>query len=472
MINLFYYARFLTWGTAFLAIFFIVFNVAPWLPYEDGAVDMEGWGITMFHAIHCLQMIREIFKTAALHEQKDAFVERRREDHSDHGDSHHHGGSDTKHATHCLSYLYQMVLKSEKEPLNSVPWKMGDTVHDVFSASGIQDDAQVIGYPVRREIDHFAQSGPPFDLFILALQALQAREQNDPLSYFQIAGIHGYPVMPWNGVEGNGTYPGYCTHESVTFPTWHRVYMALFEQVIQDTAYEIAKKYPSEDRHSYEDAAKNLRIPYWDWIEHPRLPLVATTPEIRVRSPKGWQYTQNPLYNYTFHPGPEGNSLPDDSPIGKLPWTVRWFDKESQTSNHTLANEALGARAPLVLATTFSVFNYVSHYNDFACIRPHTSNPYQNIELLHNTIHNAVGGNLSHIKQTELSAFDPLFYLHHVNLDRLFALWQVLHPDSRFEPEENIYGSYVTQIGSVDTLDTGKFALQKPVSTLFLTAQD
>lgn len=58
----------------------------------------------------------------------------------------------------------------------------------VTGASGIQNDAQMIGYPVRREIDHFAQSGPPFDLFILALQALQAREQNDPLSYFQIAG--------------------------------------------------------------------------------------------------------------------------------------------------------------------------------------------------------------------------------------------------------------------------------------------
>lgn len=58
----------------------------------------------------------------------------------------------------------------------------------VTGASGIQDDAQGIGFPVRQEIDHFAQSGAPFDLFIQALQALQAREQNDPLSYFQIAG--------------------------------------------------------------------------------------------------------------------------------------------------------------------------------------------------------------------------------------------------------------------------------------------
>ena len=40
--------------------------------------------------------------------------------------------------------------------------------------------------------------------------------------------------------------------------------------------------------------------------------------------------------------------------------------------------------------------------------------PMANIELLHNTIHNAAGGENSHIKHTEFSAFDPLFFLHHV----------------------------------------------------------
>lgn len=43
--------------------------------------------------------------------------------------------------------------------------------------------------PMRLPIDDFAKSGPPFDLFILALSTLQGRSQSDPLSYFQIAGI-------------------------------------------------------------------------------------------------------------------------------------------------------------------------------------------------------------------------------------------------------------------------------------------
>lgn len=98
---------------------------------------------------------------------------------------------------------------------------------------------------IRLPIDEFVKSGPQFDLFMLALSILQDRSQSDPLSYFQIAGtcsffpkdyesdatlgIHGYPSIPWDNVDGEGTYPGYCPHESVLFPTWHRVYMALFE---------------------------------------------------------------------------------------------------------------------------------------------------------------------------------------------------------------------------------------------------
>lgn len=83
--------------------------------------------------------------------------------------------------------------------------------------------------PFRLEITRFATSGPAYDLYILALLQLQNTNQRDPLSYFQISGIHGYPRIPWDGVVGNGTMPGYCTHSAVPFPTWHRPYMALFE---------------------------------------------------------------------------------------------------------------------------------------------------------------------------------------------------------------------------------------------------
>lgn len=71
----------------------------------DGQDDREGWGITMFHALHCLQMVREVFKMAVVpsdpNESPQPQLSRRRS--ASH--SHH---VDPKHATHCFSYLYQV----------------------------------------------------------------------------------------------------------------------------------------------------------------------------------------------------------------------------------------------------------------------------------------------------------------------------------------------------------------------------
>ena len=43
--------------------------------------------------------------------------------------------------------------------------------------------------PFRQEFSTFATSGPAFDLYILALQRFQQRNQTDILSYYQVAGM-------------------------------------------------------------------------------------------------------------------------------------------------------------------------------------------------------------------------------------------------------------------------------------------
>jgi len=42
---------------------------------------------------------------------------------------------------------------------------------------------------------------------------------------------------------------------------------------------------------------------------------------------------------------------------------------------------------------------------------------------IHDDVHNAVGGDLA----TAASPKDPLFWLHHANIDRLWAGWQAQH---------------------------------------------
>ena len=82
--------------------------------------------------------------------------------------------------------------------------------------------------PVRQNINDLQSSGPAFDLYILALQQMEQQSQNSELSYYQVAGIHGLPYVEWDGVSGQNQR-GYCTHESILFPAWHRPYLALFE---------------------------------------------------------------------------------------------------------------------------------------------------------------------------------------------------------------------------------------------------
>jgi hypothetical protein len=42
------------------------------------------------------------------------------------------------------------------------------------------------------------------------------------------------------------------------------------------------------------------------------------------------------------------------------------------------------------------------------------------------------------------------------NVDRLFALWQILNPSTWVEPAENTFGTYFEAPGFIDTASSGK----------------
>jgi len=98
-------------------------------------------------------------------------------------------------------------------------------------------DTIIDSVPVRLELRDLSQD--QLDLYLLGLARLQCKDESDDESYYQIAGIHGQPYKPWNGVSSTITrdidwieekqFGGYCTHSSILFLTWHRPYMALFE---------------------------------------------------------------------------------------------------------------------------------------------------------------------------------------------------------------------------------------------------
>lgn len=73
----------------------------------------------------------------------------------------------------------------------------------------------------------------------------------------------------------------------------------------------------------------------------------------------------------------------------------------------------------------------------------------------------------------EVAGFDPVFWLHHANVDRLFAMWQALYPDSYIVPTVNTYGSYYEAVGTTDSGTSGlcytiEFATETNVWQLWL----
>jgi tyrosinase len=80
-----------------------------------------------------------------------------------------------------------------------------------------------------------------------------------------------------------------------------------------------------------------------------------------------------------------------------------------------------------------------------------------NLEFIHNNIHYWVGGS-GHMGQIPVACFDPSFYLHHCNIDRLFAIWQSLNPDKWFETDIQRY--FDQKIVGSGTLITNKTPLR------------
>ncbi|KAI9690843.1 MAG: hypothetical protein M1822_008462 [Bathelium mastoideum] len=172
-------------------------------------------------------------------------------------------------------------------------------------------------------------------LFIRALQKMYDTSMDSPLSFFQIASIHGYPGdfewnhggdPPFRDYDDDTNHYIYCTHNSPLFPTWHRPYMLLFEQRLHELMLEVVDEMtfpvPAE-KQKWVNEANEWRLPYWDWglLESKGIPAIFKTRTIKLRQPRNTDGSAapplesvNPLSCYQVR-DPTGALLP----MGKLP---------------------------------------------------------------------------------------------------------------------------------------------------------
>lgn len=306
------------------------------------------------------------------------------------------------------------------------------------------------GAPNRLEINDFIKHDKYFSLYVQALQLMYTeRQQSDAQSFFQVGGIHGLPYTPWEGatveppVNAENQWAGYCFHSSVLFPTWHRPYMALFEQILWTRAQEVAATY-TVDQANWKAAATTIRQPYWDWAKDSvPPPEVISLLQVTITGPDGKsKLVDNPLYQYRFHP--IDPSFP--TPFNNWPTTLRRPKTQSPTEGDNVAElvAVLKNAQSNIRSNTFNMLTRVNTWPAFSNSTAGDGGSTSNsLEAIHNSIHNLVGG-IGHMGDTGTAGFDPIFYLHHTNVDRMLSLWAALHPGVWVTEEVCEEGTFTT----------------------------
>ncbi|WPH03144.1 Hypothetical protein R9X50_00601900 [Acrodontium crateriforme] len=329
-----------------------------------------------------------------------------------------------------------------------------------------------------------AQHSQQWSLFILAMQKWQAMDSNNLTSYYQLATIHGQPYQSWNGVGADAGCQdcggGYCPHDIALFPGWHRAYLALYEQQFVAIAQQIAATYPSNIRQSYIDAAASIRFPYFDWAAIPpsgqdAIPTSITSPQITVTGPGGQTTISNPLYSFKLL-----------TEIGiQYPWssynpTLRYPNNEPTNNAQSSETYVIQAFNKNQKSLQSQVYNLLTQCNDFQ----HFSNDNagnsrscsNSLEGIHNTVHSISGGyNVydgnqygGHMAWINVASFDPLFWLHHMNVDRIFSMWQTIHASygaSQY-PQESTW-TYSSK--TLQTADSPLKPFRKDANTFWTT---
>jgi len=218
-----------------------------------------------------------------------------------------------------------------------------------------------------------------------------------------------------------------------TFPTWHRPYVALYEQTIVNQFDAIIAGYSGTIKQGLQQAAPTWRLPYWEWAtDQPAIPVEFTTTSIQIYGTNG-QLTDlqpNPFAYYEFNP-----IDPSFSGSYKVyPITLRSpsTSDAKAISQPELSNENL--QGSDLKDSTWKIFSEASDWDSFSNESTKSADaagPMGSLEGVHGTVHNCTGGTVprlfGHMTNIPVAAFDPIFWLHHCQVERLLTLWQTIY---------------------------------------------
>ena len=216
--------------------------------------------------------------------------------------------------------------------------------------------------PLRRSLHGLSLNDPILQAWRDGVRLLKARPASDPVSWANFAAIHGSDA-------------GFnlCPHGNWYFLPWHRAYLLMYERTVRQLT-------------GFSDFA----LPYWDWTLDRQMPQAFVDPTF-AGSP-------NPLFE----------AQRDASPLDSLP---------DSTVGQAIINQIL-------LDAPFEVFGTSrpagQNNLDQSWVNCEFCGTFGRLEQTpHNLVHVFVGGIMGQAN----SALDPIFMMHHCNIDRIWWMW-------------------------------------------------
>jgi tyrosinase len=209
-----------------------------------------------------------------------------------------------------------------------------------------------------------------------AFNALQAISDDDDRSYGYFSGLHGLPLPQWCNVNSHGT---------LTFVHWHRAYLWRFETALRATGHDVM-------------------LPWWDWVNVRDIPPIYAEENDANGDP-------NPLNSARVSQrardeGAAGAAGPRDRRAVYLSQFDKTFREPGQLGGALATADQIDRDSGGVLSL-----------DDFESFTGE-------LENIHGDVHIWVGG---HMTDIPFAAFDPIFWAHHTQIDRIWRMWQLGH---------------------------------------------
>jgi hypothetical protein len=283
---------------------------------------------------------------------------------------------------------------------------LGVSAASLLTAGGSSAGPATMPLP-RMPLEEFVQSRRLVAALRRGVRAMKRRKPSDPLSWFYQAAIHavtpdaiGKAAAQDPGVGGvfQKRYWNQCPHfgeNSANFLPWHRAYTYHFEKILR--------------MHTEEE--DDFSLPYWNYTEksNRKFPKEFGIEHLDGNLSNNDPDNINPLYlkerDYYFtgyeHPFATGLPLLELSDMAvdiTLPMNAEVFFGETE-------REGLGGGIADEDPSTRGLLESYPH------------------DQIHRTVGGIIGDTVGAMATPPTAAFDPVFWVHHSNIDRLWAEW-------------------------------------------------